>query len=133
MALVCRAIHLQQFNVVSTTSITTYYKSNRRRPVTPNDITLALCHAVRLICPKVGLVEADMSARSLRAGGAMALLCAQVDDDIIQLLGRWRSDAMLRYLHLQARPVMRNFAAHMLQHGMYDLVQNVQQQNPQAD
>jgi hypothetical protein len=35
---------------------------------------------------------------------------------------------MLRYLHLQARPVIRNFAAQMLQHGIYDLVQNVQQQ-----
>jgi hypothetical protein len=40
---------------------------------------------------------------------------------------------MLRYLHLQACPVMRNFTAHMLQRGMYDLVQNVQQQNQQAD
>jgi hypothetical protein len=40
---------------------------------------------------------------------------------------------MLRYLHLQARLVMCNFAAHMLQHGMYDLIQKVQQQNAQAD
>jgi hypothetical protein len=40
---------------------------------------------------------------------------------------------MLRYLSLQARPVMRNFTAQMLQHGMYDLIKDVQQQNPQAD
>jgi hypothetical protein len=66
-------------------------------------------------------------ARSLQAGGAMALLYAQVDDNIMRLLGRWQSDAMLRYLHLQAHPVMRNSAAQMLQLGMYDLVQNVQQ------
>jgi hypothetical protein len=103
-----------------------YYESNRRCPVTPNDITLALCHAVRLIGPEVDLVETDVSARFLWAGGAMALLGTQVDDNIIRLLVRWQSDAMLRYLHLQARPVMRNFAAHMLQHGMYDLLQNVQ-------
>jgi hypothetical protein len=89
MALVRRVIHLQQFNVASTTPIATYYESNRRRPVTQNDITLALHHAIRLIGPEVGLIEADVSARSLRAGGAMALLCAQVDDNIIRLLGRW--------------------------------------------
>jgi hypothetical protein len=81
----------------------------------------------------VGLIEADVSARSLRAGGAMALNCAQVDDNIIRLLGRWQSNAMLHYLHLQDRPVMRNFAAQMIQQGMYDLIQNVQQQKPQAD
>jgi hypothetical protein len=94
---------------------------------------LALHHAIRLIGPEVGLIVADVSARSLRAGGAMTLICAQVDENIIRLLGRWQSDAMLHYLNIQARPVMRNFAAQMLQHGMYDLVQNVQQQNPQAD
>jgi hypothetical protein len=122
MTLIRRVVHLRHFNITSTTLIATYYKSNRRRPVTPNDITLALRHAVRLVVPEVGLVKADMPARSLRAGSAMALICAQVDDNIIRLLGRWRSDAMLRYPHIQARPVMRNFAAQMLQHGMYDLV-----------
>jgi hypothetical protein len=83
--------------------------------------------------PEVALVKADVSARSLWTGGAMALLCAQVDGkyNIIRLLGRWQSDVMLRCLHRQARPIMRNFAWQMLQHGMYDLIQNVQQQNPQ--
>jgi hypothetical protein len=76
VALVRRVIHLQQFNVASITPITTYYESNRRRPITPDDITLALHHAVRLIGPEVGLVEVGVSARSLRAGGAMALICA---------------------------------------------------------
>jgi len=37
-----------------------------------------------------------------------------VDPDIIQLLGRWRSDEMLRYLHLSAEPVMKDFAKRML-------------------
>jgi hypothetical protein len=40
----------------------------------------------------------------------MALLCAKVDTDLIQLLGRWRSDLMLRYLQVQAQPVMQKFA-----------------------
>jgi hypothetical protein len=32
------------------------------------------------------------------------------------LVGRWRSDEMLRYLHVQAEPTMRGFSARMLQH-----------------
>ena len=39
----------------------------------------------------------------------MALLISKVDTDIIQL-----SDEMLRYLHLTAEPIMRNFAQKML-------------------
>jgi hypothetical protein len=63
MALVCQFIHLRHFNVASTTQIATYYESNCRRLITPNDITLALRHAVRPIGPEVGLTKADVSAR----------------------------------------------------------------------
>ena len=44
----------------------------------------------------------------------MALLCAGVDRDQIRLVGRWRSDEMYRYLHVQAQPVMNGLAAAML-------------------
>jgi hypothetical protein len=49
----------------------------------------------------------------------MALKCANVNSDTIKLLGRWRSDEMLRYLHVQAEPLTRDFAAHMVRHGNY--------------
>jgi hypothetical protein len=52
----------------------------------------------------------------------MSLLLARVDPDLIRLIGRWRSDEMLRYLHLQAQPVMQNFARRMLQGGVYTLL-----------
>jgi hypothetical protein len=52
----------------------------------------------------------------------MALLCARVDQNIIQLLGRWRSDEMMRYLHLQAQPIMKDFSRLMLEGGSYSLV-----------
>jgi hypothetical protein len=62
---------------------------------------------------------------SLRAADATALLCAHVYTDITCLVGRWRSDEMLRYLHVQAEPIMRGFsAAHMLHHGSFVLLPN---------
>jgi len=49
----------------------------------------------------------------------MTLLCGKVDHNLIQMLGRWHSNAMMRYLHLQAKPVMQHFAAKMFNHGTY--------------
>jgi len=74
--------------------------------------------------PPHGFLPEDISAHSLRALGAMALLCARVDTNIIQLLGHWCSNAMLRYLHVQAELVMHDFAAKMLAHGTYVLHPN---------
>ena len=49
--------------------------------------------------------------------GAMALICASIDHDRIKLIGRWRSDKILRYLHVQAEPVMQRYAHAMVTAG----------------
>jgi hypothetical protein len=54
----------------------------------------------------------------------MALLCAKVDTDTIRLLGRWRSDEMLRYLHVQTFPLVAPLAFQMLRHGHFSLMAN---------
>jgi hypothetical protein len=58
----------------------------------------------------LGLKPGDISARALRAGGVMALLLGKVDYATIQLIGRWRSDQILRYLQVSARPIMQGHA-----------------------
>ena len=52
----------------------------------------------------------------------MALLCGNIDPNIIKMLGRWRSDAMIRYLHLQAQPLMQGYAKQMFNHGNYSFL-----------
>ena len=95
-----------------------YPAGNAWRPVVPTDVTTALRVAVMALGPAaLGFQPADVSSRSLRASGATALLCANVDSDTIRLVGRWRSDEMLRYLHVQAEPVMRGFARRMVSNG----------------
>jgi hypothetical protein len=72
--------------------------------------------------PDPAYTVADVSIRSACAGGAMALLCAGVDGDRIRMIGRWRSDEMYRYLHVQAQPaVMNGLAAAMLRGGAFRL------------
>ena len=69
-----------------------------------------------------GFLPSHVTARSLRASGATALLNQHIDRNTIQLLGRWHSDSMLRYLHVQAHSVMQHFSTIMLQGGDYQLI-----------
>ena len=83
----------------------------------PADVVTTLFRrAVTLLPPFFTAFAArDISACSTRAGGAMAMLCGGIlDSDRIRLIGRWRSDKMYRYLHVQAQPIMSGVAATML-------------------
>ena len=121
-ALIRRVLHLRAHNASPTTTLCTVYTSaTRTRPVTAAILTATLRSAAAAL-PDLGFKPTDISARALRAGGAMALLCAQVDSNIIQLVGRWRSDEMLRYLHLQAYPLMRHLAPSMVRGGQFRML-----------
>ena len=85
-------------------------------------ITTALHAATTLMGTQVGFTPEDVSARSMQAGGAMALLMARVDTDTIRLVGRWRSDVMLRYIHTTAKTFAEGLALRMVQYGDYALI-----------
>jgi hypothetical protein len=118
-----RIIHLRNNNAPPHTPLGRVFTSKGIERITPSAISKCLKDAVRYIGFDLGFLPEEVSARSLRAAGATALLVAKVDPDIIQLLGRWRSDEMMRYLHLSASPVMKDFARKML-HADYTLAPN---------
>ena len=87
------------------------------KDVTSTIITKCLRKAADHLYPTTHVSSSLLSARSLRPGGATALLCAGFSKEHIQLLGRWRSDAMFRYLHLQSNA--HDFSALMLKAGKF--------------
>ena len=111
-----RVRHLRSHGAPPSAPLARVFTNDGQPPtgVTPTLITRALRSAVTFLGPSLGFLAGEVSARSLRAAGAMALLVADVDPDIIQILGRWRSDEMMRYLHLTAEPIMKDFAKKML-------------------
>ena len=122
--------HRAQFestNTVFTPSVilASYYHNGKNLRVLAKDITACLRLAATACFPSTGIPAAEISARSLRAGGAMALLCGRIDTDLIKLLGRWQSDAMIRYLHQDATPIMRRLAARMFRNGSYSFLPDV--------
>ena len=52
----------------------------------------------------------------------MDLLIAQVDPDTIHLVGRWRSDTIIRYLHMTSKIITKGLLAEMFEHGTYALI-----------
>ena len=100
-------------------------------PLTSNHITTLLREAARSLLT-LGFTPTDVNARSLRAGSALALLCGRVNADTIRLVGRWRSDAMFRYLHAQALPLIRGLKRIMLTHGAYTLLPGTDIPQPAA-
>ena len=88
--------------------------------VTSHDIISRLHHHALSVYHNPAYHPSNVSARSTRAGGAMALLCAGVDSDrMIWLIGWWHSDELYHYLHVQAQPVMTGISATMLRGGSY--------------
>jgi hypothetical protein len=123
-AMIMRLRHFQLHHAPLTHPIYAYYTNQATHKIT----TTILTHHLRQTCTalghNVGIHPHDISIRSLRSSGAMALLCADVDPDKIRLLGRWKSDEMLRYLHVQALPIVAPLASLMVQHGYFSFIPN---------
>lgn len=118
-AIIRRVLYARQANLPDSTPLCSYHdRTGKLRHVTAANISDALKAGLALVGPNTVDIQAhEIDARSLRAGGATALLEAGVDKDIIQLLGRWKSDAMIRYLHVMSLPVANQYASRMFHRG----------------
>jgi hypothetical protein len=116
-----RVTHLRFWQATPDTPLHTVCVSNlKTRNVTSGALTNMLRSSCSVLGGSIGIRPADISARALRAGGAMALLRARVDPTVIQMVGRWKSWTMIRYLHKSAT-VTTDLAARMMIGGHYAL------------
>lgn len=121
-AVIRRLLYLRSLGVPSDTFLCAYQHRSQIKLLGSKTITDFLRQATVILGPSLGFLPSDVSAKSLRAAGAMALLQERVDSNIIQLIGRWKSDAMYRYLHIQSPNLMSGFSALMLTGGNYSLL-----------
>ena len=83
VAIVRRIHHLRINNAPPDMPLASVYTTKWEK-ITPTNITNTLRQAVRFLSPAaLGFNPEDVSARCLRAAGANALLCANVDTDVI--------------------------------------------------
>ena len=89
------------------------------RPISYDMVTTGLRLCAEELFSSTGIKPSLLTVKGLRPGGATALLCAGVDSNATALLGRWRSDAMLRYLRAQAAAYTNHYSQLMLDSGSY--------------
>ena len=122
-AITRRVIHLRNFQAAATTPLHVFYDHNGARKSVSSAMITSLLRAAALSIPGYSGVNPDnIAARSLRSSGAMALLLGGVDPDKIRIVGRWKSDAMFRYLHAHALPLIQDNSTIMFRAGHYTLV-----------
>ena len=115
-----RVSHLRSHGAAPSTPLYRSYTAAGFKDVTSGALTNLLRSSCSSLGPSLGLRSSDISAQALRAGGAMALLRAGIPDSVIRLVGRWRSWAMLEYLHLKAAPT-HHLAPQMLTGGRFTI------------
>jgi hypothetical protein len=93
-----RVRHLRENAAEAHIPLHTFYDdAGRARAITDKNLTALL----RLHATAQGL-DVDVSIGGLRATGATALLNSGTSVTLIKLIGRWRSDEVMRYLHTQS-------------------------------
>ena len=103
-----------------------YYNHNGERfNIRAANVTRQVRFAARTLQHQTSIQPVDLSAHSVQASGAMALLCGRCNNNTIQLLGRWHGSFMLRYLHMEAQPVFKQLAQKMFNHGTYNFLPTV--------
>jgi hypothetical protein len=89
---VCASIrrikHLRLHGTKSTAPIAAYYRGSRRIAVKSRDVTDTLWSSMTANMHITGVQAHEICAKSIRVGGAMALLCDKVDFEIIRVIGR---------------------------------------------
>jgi hypothetical protein len=111
-AIIRRIKHLRAHNARPNTPLCAV--GPRLRSLTPSAIVKLLRQGGIAHSAATGANLPPIHLRALRATGATALLSRDINGKEIQLLGRWKSDSMLRYLHLQCHSRMCSYATQML-------------------
>ena len=89
--------------------LASYYFKNKQLKIKAATITKPICNTACVCVFTTGINPDELTARFVRAGGNTVPLYAHCDSDSdqIKLLGRWYYDAMMRYLHQVAQPVLQ--------------------------
>jgi hypothetical protein len=91
-------------------------RSGKLLYVSSNQIRTILRAAAAAIGPEaLGFQICEIGCHSLRSGSAMAMYLANVPVTTIQLIGRWKSDAFMRYIREQVDCFTENISSRMMQ------------------
>jgi hypothetical protein len=99
------------------TPVSAVWKNNRIEHITSKQIIDAINMAAEAIgWESLGIKKGDFGTHSIRSGGAMAMYLDEVPVFTIMMIGRWSSDAFLKYIRKQVESFSHNIAKRMNKH-----------------
>jgi hypothetical protein len=95
------------------TPVSSVWRLNRIEHITSDEVIKSLGYE------NLGVEKGDFGTHSIRSGGAMAMYLDEVPIYSIMMIGRWSSDAFLRYIRKQVEQFSHNISKRMNKHMHY--------------
>lgn len=125
-ASICRQV-LSYPSCDESTSVNPIFTNGKLSTISSATVRVKLRSAAREIGVHTLAFEPDdIGTHSICSSGAMAMYLAQVSTFIITMIGRWSSDAFLRYIRRQVEQFSLNVSSKMLCHESYFITLNFQ-------
>jgi hypothetical protein len=77
---------------------------------------------------RLGITKEEVGTHSIRSGAAMAMYLGECPVYTVMLIGRWSSDAFLRYIRKQVMEFSHNVSKKMLKFQNYCHIPNFEHQ-----
>jgi hypothetical protein len=111
------------------TPVSAIWRNGRMEHFTSEELVDALNAAASSIgWEQLGLKPGDLGTHSMRSGAAMAMYLGEVPVYTIMMIGRWSSDAFLRYIRKQVEQFSHNVSKKMIK---FQFHRHVPETNPQ--
>ena len=109
------------------TPVSAVWRNGRIQHLTSAEMVDSLRAAVTAIGEeKLGFKSSEIGTHSLRSGAAMAMFLDQVPVYTIMLIGRWSSEAFLKYIRKQVEQFSHNVAKRMIKNLFYRHIPDVE-------
>ena len=116
------------------TPVSAVWRNGRIQHVTSAEMVNALRDAVKVIGEeKLGFKSTEIGTHSLRSGAAMAMFLGECPVYTIMMIGRWSSDAFLRYIRKQVEQFSHNVAKRMIRNLFYRHIPEIEPKVSQLD
>ena len=102
------------------TPVSAVWRNKRIQHITLEEMIASLRDAVKAIGEeKFGFKSSEVGTHSIRSGAAMAMFLDEIPVYVIMMIGRWSSDAFLKYIRKQVEQFTHNVARRMIKNLMY--------------
>jgi len=113
------------------TPVSAVWRNNRIEHISSEELVTALRCAVHATGEDlIGIKAEEVGCHSIRSGAAMAMYLGECPVFVMMMIGRWSSDAFLRYIRKQVEQFSHNVSSRMLR---FELHRHVSEPTPSID